>query len=92
MPSRIRRCKISTTVSPDTHDFLKSFVRRGRAANLSEAVDRVVAVARRAESRMRLAAATSAYYDSLSGKALREERKLEKDVARSSSMVDFDGE
>jgi hypothetical protein len=41
---------------------------------------------------MRLAAATAVYYDSLSGKALREERKLEKDVARSSSLVDFDGE
>jgi len=59
---------------------------------MAEAVDRVVALARRAESRRRLEAATAAYYASLSGDALEEEKKLELAVASSSSLVDFDGE
>ncbi len=92
MPPRSNRRKISTTVSPETDAFLKSLIRHGRAANLAEALDRVVAAARRAESRKRLDAAIAAYYDSLSGKTLREERKLEKAVAHASSLVDFDGE
>jgi hypothetical protein len=92
MPSRSNRRKISTTVSPETDAFLQSIIRRGAAANLAQAVDRVVAVARRAESRNRLDAATAAFYDSLSGKTLRAERNLEKAVAHASSQVDFDGE
>jgi hypothetical protein len=92
MPTRSNRRKISTTVSPETDAFLKSIIRRGNAANLAQAVDRAVAIARRAESRKRLDAATAAFYDSLSGNALRAERKLEKAVAHASSKVDFDGE
>ncbi len=92
MPARSNRRKISTTVAPETHAFLKSLVRRGKAANLAEAVDRAVAFARRTESRKRLDAATAAYYDSLAGESLRAEQKLEKAVSKASSKVDFDGE
>jgi hypothetical protein len=92
MPARVNRRKISTTVSNDTDAFLKSLIRRGKAANLAEAVDRAVALARRAESRNRLDAATAAFYDSLSGSALRKEKKLERAVARASSRVNYDGE
>ncbi len=92
MPARSNRRKISTTVAPETHAFLKSLVRRGQAANLAEAVDRTVAFARRSESRKRLDAATAAYYDSLSGESLRAEHRLEKVVAKASTTVDFDGE
>ncbi len=92
MPSRPHRRKISTTVAPETHAFLEALVRRGKAANLAEAVDRAVASARRAESRRRLDSATAAYYDSLSGKSLRAEKRLEQAVSNASSKVNFDGE
>jgi hypothetical protein len=92
LPAHSNRRKISTTVAPETDAFLKSLVRRGKAANLAEAVDRVVAMARRAESRRRLEAATAAYYDSLSGQQLKEENDLELAVAHASSLVDYDAE
>jgi hypothetical protein len=92
MPARSNRRKISTTVAPETHAFLKSLVRRGKAANIAEAVDRAVAFARHSESRKRLEAATVAYYDSLAGESLRVERRMEKAVSKASSQVDFDGE
>lgn len=92
MPAQSNRRKISTTVAPETDTFLKSLVRRGKAANLAEAVDRAVAVARRAESRQRLEAATAAYYDSLSGSNLKAEKQLESAVAGAGALVDFDGE
>jgi hypothetical protein len=92
MPARSNRRKISTTVAPETHAFLKSLVRRGKAANIAEAVDRSVDVARRNESRKRLAAATAAYYETLSGDSLRAEQRLEKAASKASSQVDFDGE
>lgn len=92
MPARSNRRKISTTVAPETHAFLNSLVRRGKAANLAEAVDRAVAFARHSESRKRLDAATAAYYESLSGESLRAEQRLEKTASKASSKVDFDGE
>jgi len=92
MSARGNRQKISTTVAPETGAYLRSLVRRGKAANLAEAVDRAVAVARRSESRRNLASATAAYYASLSGAALADEKKLELAVAGASSQVDFDGE
>ena len=92
MPARSNRRKISTTVAPETHEFLKSLVHRGKAANIAEAVDRAVAFARQSESRKRLEAATAAYYESLSGKPLRAEQRLEKAVSKASSQVNFDGE
>jgi len=44
------------------------------------------------ESRRRLEAATAAYYESLSGEALEEEKKLELAAGGVASLVDFDGE
>ncbi|MGH9743892.1 MAG: hypothetical protein ACRD51_16220 [Candidatus Acidiferrum sp.] len=92
MSPRANRQKISTTVAPETGAYLRSLVRRGKAANMAEAVDRVVAVARRTESRKTLASATAAYYSSLSGEALDDEKELELAVGRASSRVDFDAE
>jgi hypothetical protein len=92
MSARNRRQKISTTIAPENQAFLKSLIKRGQAATLAEAVDRSIAVARRAESRRRLEAATVAYYASLSGEALDEEKKLELAAGSASSLVDFDGE
>lgn len=92
MPARNTRRKISTTVSPETEAFLKSLINQGKAATLAEAVDRSVSIARRAESRARREAATTAYYASLSGADLKAERKLERAVGHAASQVDFDGE
>ena len=92
MPSRTNRLKISTTVAPETGAFLKSLVHRGTATNLAEAVDHVVAIARRAESRKKLDDATAAYYASLPGKTLRHERTLERALSKATAAVDFDGE
>jgi Arc/MetJ-type ribon-helix-helix transcriptional regulator len=92
MPARVRRPKISTTIAPENHAFLQSLVKKGKAANLSEAVDRAVSIARRADARRRLEDETTNYYASLSGEALREEQELERAIASASSQVDFDGE
>jgi len=91
MPAR-RRQKISTTIAPENQAFLHSLIRRGKASNLAEAMDRALTVARRAEARKRLEDAATAYYTSLSGKALKEEQKLERAVGYAASQVDFDGE
>ena len=92
MSVRARRQKISTTIAPENDTFLKSLIKRGEAANLAEAVDRAVSAARRADARKKLEEATIAYYDSLSGKALKEEKRLEKTIGYTASQVDFDGE
>jgi len=90
--ARNARRKISTTIAPENDSFLKSLVREGKASSLAGALDRVVAAARRADSRRRLEASTAAYYKSLSGEVLEEEKKLELAVAGVSSLVDPDGE
>jgi hypothetical protein len=92
MPSRSRRRKISTTIAPENQAFLKGLVKRGKAANLADAVDRTIAFARRAEARKRLEDATAAYYASLSGDALKEEQELELAIGYAASQVDFDAE
>ena len=92
MPVRRRRQKISTTIDPENGAFLHSLVKRGKVSSLGEAVDHAVKIARRAEARKKLEHATTAYYASLSGKALREEQKLERAVGHAASQVDFDGE
>jgi len=92
MRTRTRRQKISTTIAAENQAFLKSMVKRGKAANLADAVDRTVAFARRAEARKRLEVATAAYYASLSGDVLREEQELELAIGHAASQVDFDAE
>ena len=90
MPSRKARTKISTTVAPETGEYLRSLVRRGKAANLAEAVDRAVAVARRAESRRKLETATTAYFESLSAEDAAEDNRLGAALATESAKVNFD--
>ena len=92
MSTRLNRRKISTTVAPETDTFLKSLIRQGKASSLAEAIDRAVGVARRMEARRRLETATAAYYASLSGDDLEEEKKLELAAGGASSLVDFDAE
>src|SRR5215469_9182072 len=92
MQNRARRRKISTTIAPENQAFLNSLVKRGKAANLSDAVDRTIAFARRAEARKKLEGATAAFYASLSGEDLKGEQELELAIGHAASQVDFDGE
>jgi F0F1-type ATP synthase delta subunit len=86
MPTR-RRQKISTTIAPENQKFLRALIRTGKAANLAEAVDRAVSIARRAAARARV---EIAYYASLAEKEL--ERELENAVGHAATLVDYDGE
>jgi hypothetical protein len=88
--SRRNRQKISTTIAPENAAFLKSLQKRGKAVTLAEAVDRAISVARRAEARERLEAATEAYFASLSPEALQEENRLGEALAQETDRVDFD--
>ncbi len=90
MPVRSNRQKISTTIAPENEAFLKSLIKRGKAATLAEAVDRAIAVARRVESRERLEAATEAYFASLSPEALEEENRLGEALGYEAGLVNFD--
>jgi Arc/MetJ-type ribon-helix-helix transcriptional regulator len=91
MPQR-RRQKISATISQETQQFLNELVRRGAAANLSEAVDHAVRIARRAKSRARLEEATAKFYDSLSKADWKADNDLGRTMAAASSKVNYDGE
>ena len=90
MATRTRRQKLSTTIAPQNEAFLKSLIKRGKAATLAEAVDCAIAVARRAESRERLEAATEAYFASLSPEALEEENRLGEALGYEAGLVNFD--
>jgi len=90
MPARNNRRKISTTIAPENDAFLKSLIRRGKAATLAEAVDRAVSVARRAEARTRLEAATEAYFASMSPEEQEEENRLGEALAYEAGQVNYD--
>lgn len=90
MAARNNRQKISTTIAPENGAFLRSLIRRGKASTLAEAVDRVVSIARRAEARARLEAATEAYFASLSPEEQEEESRLGEALAYEAGLVNFD--
>src|SRR5262249_17384341 len=74
------RKKLSTTVSPETYEFLQNMVSEGEVASLAEGLDTVVARIRRLENRDRLAAATMTYFEQLDPIAAREEDRLSMDI------------
>src|SRR5262249_60858334 len=89
---RAKRHKISTTIAPENQAFLRSLIKRRKAANLAEAVDRAVSIARRADARREIEEATLRYYALLSGNELQQEQELENTVAHAATLVDFDAE
>jgi hypothetical protein len=86
------RAKLSTTVAPETFEFLARKVESGEAASLAEAIDATVARIRRLENRRRLAVATAAYFDELDPQAAAEENTLAESLASALSGIDFDQE
>lgn len=90
MSNRASRQKISTTIAPENAAFLRSMLKRGEADTLAEAIDSVIAVARQAEARERLEAATEAYFLSLSTQDREEENRLGRALAHETGQVNFD--
>lgn len=90
MKTTIPRQKLSTTVSPETHQYLKNLVKAGRAGTIAEAVDLVVRRAQRAERRARLERDTAAYFANLPTRVQTEEARLEAALSQSADEVRFD--
>ena len=90
--AKTTRTKLSTTVSPETLEFLERKVASGEAASLAEAVDIVIRKVRQLENRQRLAAATARYFDELEPRAAAEESTIAHDFASAASGIDFDQE
>lgn len=84
------RQKLSTTIGSDTYAYLHRLVDSGKATSVGEAVDRAVRLARRVDARLRLARATSEYFQRLPAAAEREEGNLADSLSRASSEMDFD--
>lgn len=86
--ARISRSKLSTTVAPETIDFLERKVASGEASTIAEALDAAIAAVRRLENRRRLAHATAAYFAELD----QSENALGASLASAASEIDFDQE
>ncbi len=89
---RAVRAKISTTVAPETLEFLDRKVRSGEVANLAMALDTAIAKVRQIENRQGLAKATAAYFAELDQKTMTAENNLAKSIASASLGVDHDKE
>lgn len=90
MPVPKPRPKLSTTIAPENYAYLQELVERGSARNLAEAVDDAVDRLRTLENRARLERDTAAYFERLTGKAGREEARLESAVASIVDEISFD--
>jgi hypothetical protein len=77
-------------VDAENFNFLEALVSRGRTESIAEAVDMAIAQLRRSENRARLEAATTLYFDGLSGHAQAEENELARRLHSSSIGLDFD--
>lgn len=91
-PLKTSRSKLSTTVAPETYEFLEQMVERGEAASLAEALDTSIGKIRRIENRKRLADATVRYFEQLDFHSMAEENALAKDMMSGASTIDFDQE
>ena len=89
MRTASRRLKISTTISRETHGYLKRLVKTRQAANLAEALDHIVRRARRADARERLEQDTAAYFQALGETVASAESQLESAAASMADEVDF---
>jgi hypothetical protein len=90
--NKLGRAKLSTTIDARNFEYLRSKVAAGEAANLAEALDRLLRKLRKLENRERLAAATSQYFDTLDSEALADENALARDLSSAASRIDVDKE
>lgn len=89
-PARTARQKISTTISPSTHEHLEQMIETGEARNLAEAIDLVVQRLQVYENRERLARDTAAYFANMTDEEAAEEQKLEAAISQSANGINFD--
>lgn len=89
---KMARAKLSTTVAPETYEFLERMVERGQAATLAEALDASISKVRQLENRKRLAEATARYFEQLGPDVLAEEKALARDMMSAAKGIDFDEE
>jgi len=85
-----RRMKLSTTISPEGYTLLRSLIRSGKAENLAQAVDLVLAEFRRVENRRVLEQATARYYGRASQEAIDEENGLAAAFESTASEINAD--
>ena len=90
--SHITRQKISTTIAPESFDYLNQFVAAGEARNLADAIDLVINRLKEFENRERIELDTASYFANLSETEVNEEHRLELAVSRSAHGIDFDHE
>lgn len=90
MPDSKTRPKLSTTIAPENYAYLQDLVAKGRAKSMADAVDESLERVRALENRARLERDTAAYFDRLTGKAAREESRLETAVSSLVDEIDFD--
>ena len=71
-----QRKKLSTTIGPESFNYLHRLVKAGKAASVGEAVDKAVEIARRLENRAKLEHDTAAYFAQMTPEAAAEENAL----------------
>jgi hypothetical protein len=90
--ARLHRQKISTTIAPDTLDYLEKMVESGEAATLAKAIDIAVTRLRAAENRECLERDTAAYFEQMSDDESFEETRLAAALSQSARGIDVDRE
>ena len=90
MSATANRKKLSTTISSDSYGYIERQIASGQASSVAEVVDRALERSRRLENRLRLERDTSAYFNSLSPGAAREEAELGAALGRTVDEVDLD--
>jgi hypothetical protein len=88
--ARFTRQKISTTISPQTLEFLEGLVKSGEAHTMAQALDLAIAKLLVYENRERLASDTDAYYANMTQTEAAEERRLEAVLSQTSLGIDFE--
>lgn len=84
-----RRKKLSTTISPESYNFLETLIKSGRAENFAEALDLALDSLRRASCREQLERATAAYFEKLTEVDVAEENQLGDFLSVSPGELDF---
>jgi hypothetical protein len=87
---RSYRQKISTTVSPQTFEYLNELIAKGAAGTLAEAFDLAIERLLVHENRERLANDTAAYFANMTDEQAAEENRLESALSQSTAGVNFD--
>jgi hypothetical protein len=88
-PSRRGRQKISTTIAPETLEYLEGLIANGEARTLAVAMDAAIGKLLVYENRERLAGDTAAYFANMTDEEAEEERRLEAALTQSAGS---DGE